>query len=49
MNIISYTDKRAKTPLHIAANEGHLEIAKLLVKKRADVNIKDNGGQTSIH
>jgi ankyrin repeat protein len=34
------------TPLHVAASEGNLDAAKLLVKKGADYSIEDNHGQT---
>jgi len=33
-----------KTPLHVAASEGHGYTVKFLVKERADVNIKDRTG-----
>eukprot|EP01059_Diplonema_ambulator_P016838 TRINITY_DN2881_c0_g2_i1.p2 TRINITY_DN2881_c0_g2~~TRINITY_DN2881_c0_g2_i1.p2 ORF type:complete len:121 (+),score=7.04 TRINITY_DN2881_c0_g2_i1:283-645(+) len=32
------------TPLHNASNEGHLEVAKLLVESKADVDAKDDDG-----
>ena len=37
-------DLWGRTPLHIAAEEGHKEIAELLIAKGADVNAKLVGG-----
>ncbi|MDP6735717.1 MAG: ankyrin repeat domain-containing protein, partial [Nitrospinaceae bacterium] len=47
------TDVNAKdwfenTPLHLAAEYGHKEIAELLIAKGADVNAKDDHGQTPL-
>jgi len=46
------TDVNAKarngTPLHLAAAEGHKEIAALLVTKGADVNARDKRGKTPL-
>ena len=33
-----------KTPLHVAASNGHDYTVKCLVKKKADINIKDKTG-----
>jgi hypothetical protein len=35
-----------QTPLHQAANDGHTEVAKLLIKHGADVNIKEVSNMT---
>ena len=37
------------TPLHVAAQAGHKEVAELLLANRADVNAKDNRGMTPLH
>ena len=42
-------DLWGRTPLHIAAEEGHKEIAELLIAKGADVNAKDSVGFTPLH
>jgi hypothetical protein len=41
-------DLWGRTPLHIAAEEGHKEIAELLIAEGADVNAKDDRGETSL-
>ena len=33
-----------KTPMHRAATKGHKDAVQLLIRKGADVNIKDNDG-----
>jgi len=37
------------TPLHDAALNGHKEVAELLIEKGADVNAKNNDGETPLH
>ena len=41
-------NKDGGTPLHNAAWKGHVEIAKLLIVKNADVTAKDVEGQTPL-
>jgi ankyrin repeat protein len=36
-------------PLHIAAQNGHLELIMLLLEKSADVNAQNNKGNTALH
>jgi ankyrin repeat protein len=36
------------TPLHLAVIEGQVDTAKLLVAKGADVNAKDEDGETAL-
>jgi ankyrin repeat protein len=41
LSLIIHTDNRhGNTPLHYASQNGHIEIAKLLVEKGADVTAK---------
>ena len=43
-------DKRFKwTPLHYAAERIRSDIAKLLIKEGADLNLMDNDGDTPLH
>ncbi|CAN0141621.1 unnamed protein product, partial [Chrysoparadoxa australica] len=42
-------DSWLRTPLHRAAKEGHLEIARLLVEKGAEVNAKGDAEWTPLH
>ena len=37
------------TPLHIAANSGHLNIVSLLVREGATINMRDSFGYTPLH
>ena len=39
-------NNHGETPLHIAAREGHIDIAELLINKGADINAKNNYGKT---
>jgi hypothetical protein len=36
-------------PLHIASQNGHLELVQLLVEKAANVNLQNNKGNTALH
>lgn len=47
-NIVVSTTDSGQTPLHLAASEGHLECARILVKAGADVLVKDNMGFTPL-
>jgi|Transcript_1474 hypothetical protein len=37
------------TPIHIAAQNGHNELVKLLIRKKADLNAKNLKGNTGLH
>ncbi|KAK5643782.1 hypothetical protein RI129_007627 [Pyrocoelia pectoralis] len=41
-------DAWGRTPLHCATKEGHVEIVRLLIKRKADVNIRDETGITPL-
>ncbi len=47
--LVDAKDQNGNTPLHIAAQKGHFEIAELLIKNDADVNAKENDGNTPLH
>jgi hypothetical protein len=36
------------TPLHLAANNGHLEIVRFLISQRADIEAKNNEDETAL-
>ncbi|XP_055905555.1 putative ankyrin repeat protein RF_0381 [Eupeodes corollae] len=38
-----------RTPLHLAFFYGHLPVARILLNKKADINVKDNNGVTPCH
>ena len=40
---------RGETPLHIAARFSYYEVAKLLISKGADVNVRNDFGWTPLH
>ena len=42
-------DRNADTPLHIAAASGQRDMAKMLVKKGADLNTMNKFGITPLH
>ncbi|GFU12281.1 ANK_REP_REGION domain-containing protein, partial [Nephila pilipes] len=47
-NIVSDLTEQFKTPLHIAAENGHLDIARLLLEYDADILAKDSSGLTAM-
>lgn len=48
-NVNAKTDKDGVTPLHIAAQEGHVDIVDYLLSNQADPNIKNKDGETPLH
>ena len=48
-NVNGDRGKYGWTALHIASIKGYLEISELLTSSRADVNIRDSGGNTTLH
>jgi ankyrin repeat protein len=44
---VDSVDKCKETPLHLAAQWGHVSLVKLLVVRGADVRLKDDYGQTA--
>jgi ankyrin repeat protein len=42
-------DKSGATPLHVAVNEGHLKIVRLLLDKGAKVSARDGSSATPLH
>nr|XP_023399600.1 ankyrin repeat domain-containing protein 6 isoform X2 [Loxodonta africana] len=41
--------KHGRTPLHLAANKGHLSVVHILLKAGCDLNVQDDGDQTALH
>ncbi len=46
---VNARDNDGGTPLHMAAAEGHKDVAELLLANKAEVNAKDNDGRTPLH
>jgi hypothetical protein len=47
VNSQDFTD--SATPLHLASKRGHLEVARMLIERGADVSAQDKDGQTPLH
>lgn len=47
-NYLHITNRCGRTPLHRAANNGRMEAVEYLVNKGADVNARDNNGETPL-
>ncbi|XP_077145843.1 ankyrin repeat domain-containing protein 6 isoform X1 [Ranitomeya variabilis] len=41
--------KHGRTPLHLAANKGHVNVVQILLKAGCDLNVQDDGQQTALH
>mmetsp|Transcript_50281 Transcript_50281/g.114117 ORF Transcript_50281/g.114117 Transcript_50281/m.114117 type:complete len:215 (+) Transcript_50281:16-660(+) len=48
-NLNSVDDQNGNCPIHIAAQNGHLDLVELLLSKSCNVNAQNNGGQTALH
>ncbi|XP_052715611.1 E3 ubiquitin-protein ligase MIB2-like isoform X1 [Crassostrea angulata] len=46
---INLQNRQGLSPLHIAANEGYDKMAKLLIENGADMDLRDNDGDTPLH
>lgn len=46
---INVKDGDGKTPLHLAASNGMMDIVMSLIKKKAKVDVKDKNGYTPLH
>jgi ankyrin repeat protein len=42
-------DQNQKTPLHLALESGHIDIARYLIEKGADINLKDKDKAAPLH
>jgi ankyrin repeat protein len=42
-------EKRGSTPLHFAAENGHLDVCRILLKCNADVDSQKDDGSTPLH
>ena len=47
-NLVNARDQNGQTPLHWAANKGHIRIVKMLVDGGAKTDVKDNTGWTPL-
>nr|XP_058939217.1 ankyrin repeat domain-containing protein 6 isoform X1 [Kogia breviceps] len=41
--------KHGRTPLHLAANKGHLSVVQILLKAGCDLDVQDDAGDTALH
>ena len=48
-NVNAKDDNDGYTPIHWAAKDGNVEIAKLLIASGAKIDVKDNDGDTPLH
>mmetsp|Transcript_26164 Transcript_26164/g.26400 ORF Transcript_26164/g.26400 Transcript_26164/m.26400 type:complete len:233 (+) Transcript_26164:197-895(+) len=45
----SVDSNNGNTPIHIASQNGHLNLVEMLIEKGADVNLKNKKGNTALH
>jgi ankyrin repeat protein len=48
-DLVFSKDDRGETPLHLAAEWSHKDVAEFLLANKADVNAKNNDGRTPLH
>lgn len=48
-DLVFSKDDKGYTPLHWAAKNGHMDVARLLLAKKAEINAKTNIGWTPLH
>ena len=48
-SLIRARDKFENTPLHYAAQQGNMELSRILISKKADVNAQNMKGMTALH
>ena len=48
-SLVDEKNERGKTPLHFAAERGHVEVVGYLLEKGADVDAKNLAGETPLH
>ncbi|MDH4272687.1 MAG: ankyrin repeat domain-containing protein, partial [Candidatus Aminicenantes bacterium] len=46
---LNSTDQNEKTPLHLALESGHADIARYLIEQSADINLKDKDKASPLH
>jgi len=46
---VSAQDEHGRTPLHLAAGMGQVDVARMLVERGADMSAQDEHGRTPLH
>ncbi|PVD29254.1 hypothetical protein C0Q70_11851 [Pomacea canaliculata] len=47
--IVNFSDQHGNSPLHIASQQGHLDVVKYLLANNADIDAKNEEEQTPLH